>query len=56
MKKIIVVGGGRWGTNHIRTLIQLNCFGGVVEPYPKSQDRLRSQFPDIIIFNDIAES
>ena len=56
MKKIIVVGGGRWGTNHIRTLIQLNCFGGVVEPYPKSQERLRSQFPDIIIFNDIAES
>ena len=56
MKKIIVVGGGRWGTNHIRTLIQLNCFGGVVEPYPKSQERLKSQFPNIIIFNDIAES
>jgi len=56
MKKIIVVGGGRWGTNHIKTLIQLNCFGGVVEPYPESQKKLKSQFPGIIIFNNLNES
>ena len=56
MKKIIVVGGGRWGTNHIKTLIQLDCFGGVVEPNIPSQEKLKTQFPNIVIFDNLSES
>lgn len=55
-KKIIVVGGGRWGSNHIRTLIQLDCFAGVVEPDEKNQNILRQKFPDIKIFKNLKES
>ena len=51
MKKIIVVGGGRWGTNHIRTLIQLDSFSGVVEPDLANQNKLINQFPDIMIYS-----
>ena len=30
-RKICVVGGGRWGKNHIRTLNDMGNFGGIVE-------------------------
>ena len=30
-KKICVIGGGRWGKNHIRTLAGLGCLAAVVE-------------------------
>ena len=30
-KKICVVGGGKWGLNHIRTLYELNALGAVVD-------------------------
>ena len=56
MKKIIVVGGGYWGTNHIRTLMELNCFSGVVEPDSKNQNKLKEKFPNINIFNNLNES
>ena len=32
-KKICVIGGGRWGLNHIRTLFQTGNLGGIVEAY-----------------------
>lgn len=31
MSKIVVIGAGRWGENHIRTLKEMGCLGGVVE-------------------------
>ena len=30
-KNICVIGGGRWGQNHIKTLFQMGCLGGIVE-------------------------
>ena len=30
-KKICVIGGGRWGENHIRTLYEMGCLGAVVD-------------------------
>ena len=30
-KKICVVGAGHWGKNHIKTLYEIGCLGGVVE-------------------------
>ena len=31
MKKICVIGGGRWGENHIRTLKEMGNLGAVVD-------------------------
>ena len=31
MKRICVIGGGKWGQNHIRTLFQMGNLGGIVE-------------------------
>ena len=56
IKKIIVVGGGRWGTNHIRTLIKLGSLGGVVEPSKENQCKLKKEFPNIIIYNNLEDS
>ena len=55
-KKIIVVGGGRWGTNHIRTLIGLNSLHAVVEPCEETQNKLKKIFPDIVLYNNLTES
>ena len=30
-KKICVVGAGKWGINHVKTLFKLNCLGAVVD-------------------------
>ena len=56
MKKIIVVGCGRWGSNHIRTLINLQSLGGVVESDEITQNRLKHEFPGIIIFKSLKDS
>lgn len=45
IKKICVVGGGRWGQNHIKTLFNLNNLGGIVESNPKRLKELLEQYP-----------
>jgi UDP-2-acetamido-3-amino-2,3-dideoxy-glucuronate N-acetyltransferase len=45
MKKICVIGGGRWGQNHIRTLFQLGNLGGIVEANPQRLQELLNQYP-----------
>ena len=42
-KKICVIGGGRWGQNHIRTLFQMGTLGGIVE---SNKDRLEALLKD----------
>jgi len=52
-KQICVVGGGRWGKNHIATLNKLNCLGGLVE---KNQDLIKvysQKYSNIKIFDNI---
>src|SRR5690554_4747351 len=44
-KKICVVGGGRWGKNHIRTLFQMGSLAGFVESNQKRLDELLAQYP-----------
>lgn len=44
-KKICVIGGGRWGQNHIRTLYQLGHLGGIVDSNQNRLDELTKQFP-----------
>jgi len=55
-KKIIVVGGGQWGTNHIRTLIDLDSFYATVEPNKKNQNKLKEEFSDILIYDNLEDS
>ena len=45
LKKICVIGGGRWGQNHIRTLFQNGNLGGIVEANIERLNELLSQFP-----------
>lgn len=44
-KQICVIGGGRWGKNHIKTLFQLGYLGGVVESNSDRLEELIKEFP-----------
>ncbi len=44
-KKICVIGGGRWGENHIRTLFQMGSLAGIVEADPPRLDKLLAKYP-----------
>lgn len=44
-KKICVIGGGRWGQNHIKTLFHLGNLGGIVEANAERLKNLLNQFP-----------
>ena len=44
-KKICVIGGGRWGQNHIRTLFQMGNLGGIVEANPTRLEALLKEYP-----------
>lgn len=54
-KKICVIGGGRWGQNHIRTLFQMGNLGGIVEANPNRLNELLAQYP-VKGFRDIDEA
>ncbi len=51
-KKICVIGGGRWGENHIRTLFQMGNLAGIVEANPQRLDQLTAKYP-VTGFNKI---
>lgn len=51
-KKICVIGAGRWGKNHIKTLHTLGYLGGIVDKDPKRLEVFKKQFPEIDIFTD----
>ena len=53
---ICVVGAGRWGGNHIRTLNELGYLGGVVDPLKEKREKFREQFPQITCFNSLQKS
>lgn len=50
MTQVIVVGSGQWGQNLVRNFHDLGALAGVVEVDPTLQARLRSQYPDLPIF------
>lgn len=45
MKRICVIGGGRWGQNHIRTLFQMANLAGIVEADSKRLNELLEKYP-----------
>ncbi len=54
-KKICVIGGGRWGQNHIRTLDQMGNLAGIVESEPKRLEELLTDF-QVQGFTDVDEA
>lgn len=44
-KRICVVGGGRWGQNHIKTLFEMGNLGGIVESNETRLNDLIAKYP-----------
>ncbi len=55
-KKICVVGAGRWGKNHIKTLNNLDSLGGIVESNSTRLKELKQEYPSIRLFNQIEDA
>ncbi|NIA11506.1 MAG: gfo/Idh/MocA family oxidoreductase, partial [Nitrospiraceae bacterium] len=45
-KRICVVGAGRWGKNHIRTLNELGYLAGIVEANSDTRADFQERYPD----------
>ena len=54
--KICVVGAGRWGKNHVRTLSSLGLLGGIVDPDSERLAERAAAFPETPCFSDIKQA
>jgi len=55
-KRICVVGAGRWGKNHIKTLHSLGCLAGIVEANSDVCVEYTEKYPDIKTFTNIKDA
>jgi len=55
-KSVCVVGAGYWGKNHIRTLHELGCLGGIVESNQEALNRFAEQYPEVKSFSSLDEA
>ena len=55
-KKICVVGSGRWGINHVRTLDDLGALGGVVEINQERATELQLIYPKCKVYSSLDEA
>ena len=56
MAKIVVVGAGRWGKNHIKTLKELGYLAGIVETDENKLVELNKMYSDVPKFSTVEES
>ena len=54
--KVCVVGCGKWGRNHVRTLDQLGALGGIVDSDQAALTELREQHRDLQTFSTVEEA
>ena len=54
-KKLCVIGSGRWGINHIRTLYELNALGGVIDKNRNNFDFIADNYPLCRLFNTLED-
>ena len=54
--KLCVVGGGNWGKNHIRTLYEFGCLGGIVDTSHMILEDLKTLYEDCIFLSNLEES
>ena len=55
-RRICVVGAGRWGMNHIRTLDRLGYLAGIVESDEQTHQSLADQYPSVALWKNIREA
>lgn len=56
MKRICVIGGGRWGKNHIRTLHQLGCLAAIAEANEAKLQEHLAAYPGTIGHSSVDEA
>ena len=56
MKNICVIGAGRWGLNHIKTLDHLGALKGVVELDSEKRAKIKSSYPKVSVFSELVDS
>ncbi len=54
--RICVVGAGRWGMNHVRTLDRLGCLAGIVESDDYRRNDLKERFSSVPTFSSIRDA
>lgn len=55
MSQVIVVGAGNWGKNLVKTFNQLGALAGVVELDPGLRNQVISQYPEMPIYENLAD-
>ncbi len=55
-KRVCVVGGGRWGKNHIKTLHGLGALAGIVESDENTLNELKGIYPDVEVFGNVKDA
>lgn len=55
-KKICVVGAGRWGKNHIKTLDEIDCLAGIVEANAEVRTEFEEKYPGIQTFATVRDA
>ena len=55
-KKVCVVGAGRWGKNHIKTLHSIGCLAGIVESDESTLGQLKETYPDVKTFINVKDA
>ena len=55
-KKICVVGAGRWGKNHIKTLHGLGFLAGIVEASADVRAEFKEKYPEVKTFATVREA
>lgn len=55
-KRVCVVGAGRWGAEHIRTLNQLGVLGGVVEVRRERLEQCAEKYPGVRLFHSLQDA
>lgn len=53
--KVCVVGAGRWGRNHVRTLHEMGVLAGIIDNNDASLNALKEQYPAIQTFNTLSD-
>ena len=55
-KRICVIGAGRWGRNHLRTLHELGCLAGVADTDTDTLDAVAADYPEAARFSDYRDA
>jgi len=55
-KKICVIGSGRWGENHLKTLAGMDCLAAIVEVNRLRLNEFVAQYPQVKGYTDIDEA